>query len=436
MNIRLLILLLFSTSIVLAQGNSPLSQYGIGVLNANHFQSSFGLDQASSSYRSKYFLNPSNPASYSHLKITVGELGVLYANNQYYSGTKSNSKNAFNLGNFGFGFPLSANSGVAIGLQPYTQKDYNYRFQEAGSTGDVFTRKFRGDGNVSQLFIGGGYQLKQFSFGLNFNYYFGELRDVEQLEFDNNELASIRHQTFNLIRTANLQLGMQYDIPVKEEHFITLSGTFGSENFFNRTTSYEVINNYKTILTENDGDTILVELHGDGIELLNTENEKTSTDLQLPFDYTAGIAYTKSDKLFLSLNYSNKAWDSFRLGTSGGLQRSQTLSFGAQIVPNNNAKGSENYWKSIVYRFGGHFGTSPYLWQGNQLNEAGIKFGFGFPLTKYKYESERFGSYLFTSFGYDRMFNPGSPGEFTQNLFKINFAIILNDKWFIQRKFD
>ena len=428
------LLLIFVFSKGFSQGNSPLSQLGVGVPQYEQFQSSFGLNQATGTYKSSTFLNPSNPASYSSLDFTVGEVGVLYGNNNIFSQGASARSGAFNFGNFGFGFPVGS-GGIGLGLKPYSQKQYDYSFTSTDANGEQIIRRYNGDGNVSQLFIGGAYQLKSLSVGLNLNYNFGEIRDAEQLEFPSGELANIRKQQFTLVRAVDLQFGLQYQLKISEEEQLIIATTYKTPTLSNSTYGYQIINNYSAGTILNGDDSVFVQFHDNGLVLLDESNDPAESDLQLPFEYSAGFAYQKGKRLFLSLDYKNVAWNSFRLNGNGGLLRSQRISLGMQFVPNEFAKGKENYWKTIVYRAGLNFETTPYQFNGSQLNQAGIKFGIGFPLTRYKYETERFGSYCFASFGYDRIFEP-STASYTENIFKINFTIILNDKWFVQRKFD
>ena len=434
MNKIITIVLFFLAVKTSAQGNSPLSQLGIGIRQYEQFQSSFGLNQASSSFQSPTFLNPSNPASYSSLDFTIGEVGVMYGNNQIFSQGNSARTSAFNLGNFGFGFPVGR-GGIGVGLKPCAQKQYDYSFQETDLNGEKIIRRYNGDGNVSQVFIGGAYEINALSLGVNLNYNFGEIRDAEQLEFPSGGLTNIRKQEFSLIRTVDLQFGLQYNLKLGEEEEFILSGTYRTSTLSNNSSHYQTINNYSAGTIFNDGDSIFVQFHDNGLVLLDNSDSPEASEINLPFEYTAGIAYQKRKKFFWAVDYKNAAWNSFNLNGKGGLLRSQRISMGLQYVPNQYAKGQENYWKTMIYRAGINYGTTPYQINGSQLQQAGIKIGIGFPLTRYKYETERFGSYCFASFGYDRIFDASNP-IYTENLFKINFAIILNDKWFIQRKFD
>ena len=74
-----------------------------------------------------------------------------------------------------------------------------------------------------------------------------------------------------------------------------------------------------------------------------------------------------------------------------------------------------------------------FSFNGEELSEFGINFGLGMPLKKFKYQTENFGSSVFLSFGYLNRSN--SNLGLNENYLNINASVILNDKWFIKRKF-
>lgn len=420
---------------VLGQGNSPYSELGIGGLSNSNFQSNFSTGGLSTTNNSKYFINPENPASYGKIKYTLGETGLFYSNNNYSDSTGTGSNNSFNLGHFGFAFPILSNMGVALGIMPYSKMDYNYSITDLNQDNLEINRKFKGKGNLSQLFLGTGFSIKNFSFGINGKYIFGEQTKAEHLEFLNDDFTNIRSQEITLVRGFTAQAGAIYEIPIGEEHKLKIGGTFNLGNDISAN-KYQIINNYSTSNVLLEDEIVSVENHAEGTVLLNTESDPTKQDITLPHEYKAGISFSKNGQYYVGLDYKNSAWDLLKIGgVSQGMARQQTIILGGEYVPNIDAKGIENYFKSVIYRAGVNYGHSAIIANGEQLLEYGIKFGLGFPLKKYKYESEKFGSYLFTSIGYDRV-SASDPSSISEHYFKVNFSVVLNDKWFVKRKFD
>lgn len=313
--------------------------------------------------------------------------------------------------------------------------DYNYAADDITNDDVPVIRKFNGKGNVSQLFLGTGFSIKNFSFGINGKYLFGELTKAEQLQFLTTDFNNIREQNITLVRGFTGQAGVIYKVNVGEEHNLKIGGSFNLGNDISGDT-YQVINNYDTEVVTVDGETQTIDRHELGTTLLNTESTPAEQDITLPHEYKAGVSFSKTGRYYVGVDYKNSAWDVFKIGgNSQNMGRLQSISLGGEYLPNSDAKGIENYWKSVIYRAGVNYGNSAIVINGEQLVEYGIKFGLGFPLKKYKYESEKFGSYLFTSIGYDNV-KAINPGAISEHYFKINFSIVLNDKWFVKRKFD
>ena len=120
-------------------------------------------------------------------------------------------------------------------------------------------------------------------------------------------------------------------------------------------------------------------------------------------------------------------------GVSSNFNEANTIMLGGSIIPNKKALGRSNYWKTTTYNFGLQLGNSGIEMKNEELNEFGINFGFGFPLKKFKYQTETFGSSIFLSFGYLNRFNENL--GVSENYLNINASVVLNDKWFIKRKF-
>ena len=433
--IILIVVLFFSSFKLFSQGNSLYSQIGIGNSNPSTFQSNFSMGGLSATTSSKYFINPNNPASYSKLKFTTGEFGVFNSNNFYSNGDSSANSTALTLGNFGFAFPLAPNAGFAVGFTPYSRMKYSYSSNEVIFGDQDAVRKFDGEGNVSNVFIGSGIAFNNFSIGINAHYLFGELTKNEHLQFASSEFLNIRNQTVTLVRGFTADFGMQYSLPVNEEHSLVIGADYGIGNTIGAN-YYQKVSNYIIQQGTLNDAVVDVERHDIATYLENNETTPTNGSLRLPQSFKGGVAFSKKGRYLLGLDYQNNAWDAFKFNVDpNSLKRAQKLILGGEITPNEQAKGFENYFKSLIYRGGVNIGTSPIFVNGEQLQEFGLNFGMGFPLKKMKYESEKFGSYLFVSLGYDRL-GGKKANTISEDYFKINLSVILNDKWFVKRKFD
>ncbi|HET9487326.1 MAG TPA: hypothetical protein VFO54_07830, partial [Chryseosolibacter sp.] len=105
------------------------------------------------------------------------------------------------------------------------------------------------------------------------------------------------------------------------------------------------------------------------------------------------------------------------------LQRSWRVAVGGEVTPDQFA--SENYFKRMTYRAGLSMEETPFLANGNPVQDLGINFGLSLPAGR---------SSLDLAFKY------GKRGQKSENLleesyFKVYFGITFNDQWFIKRKF-
>ena len=176
------------------------------------------------------------------------------------------------------------------------------------------------------------------------------------------------------------------------------------------------------------------------VEINNTENiiDTRETPIEgqitLPSQIQFGFSTGKYQNWETSLEFRHNDFSNYQINNEiSSMKDKNTIIVGGRIVPNAKALGKSNYWKTITYNFGGFFGNSGYHINNNELNEIGISFAFGLPMKKFKYQTETFGSSIFLGFGYTNRSN--AKEDFHENFLNINASIILNDKWFIKRKF-
>ena len=432
---KLILMLLIAASSVWAQGNSLYSRLGAGDVFGSTFQQNQSLAGGGVAVASGRMLNVINPASYANLNYVVGETGLFSSTNFYSLNGASASNNFTNLAGFAFGFPLNQSMGLGFGIRPYSKKNYAFSIDEDVNSTTSAVYDYFGDGGLSQVFFGWGGNYKNVSLGLQGLYYFGRTNDAYTATYDSDDFQNVRFQNFTNLGGFNLEGGLQYQSPLKEEQFLSFGGTFTLGNSL--TTSSYTKANYFTVrtLTNNSGDPVPAEIHDQDNYFINTESAPVEGTMNLPFTYQAGVQWGKSEDWGITLDYQSASWDEFTfVGTTPYTKPSSMVSLGAFITPNESALGRENYWKSMSYRLGVKYGLSPIVQNGVQIPEYGMNIGFGLPLKKFKFETDKFGSYVFLTLGYAHRGN-GDANLLNEDYFNLNATIILNDKWFIKRKF-
>ena len=180
------IICLFSTFVVCAQDNSPYSRYGLGDAVPNTNVVNRGMGGVSAAYADFLSINFNNPASYAAFLTLVDAAGkpasgrvlldvgvnienrTLRSPNQVEKFTASNALFSY----VQVGIPLRKNWGLSFGLRPLSR--ISYRIQQAEKTPiDSIVTENIGDGGTYLPSIGTGFQIKNFSAGVNIGYLFG-----------------------------------------------------------------------------------------------------------------------------------------------------------------------------------------------------------------------------------------------------------------------
>ncbi|MAW65265.1 MAG: hypothetical protein CMD18_03620 [Flavobacteriales bacterium] len=418
-----------------SQGNSPFSQFGPGDFYSSNFQSNFSRGGIGASSISNNILNPTNPSSYSQLTLATGETGI-YSSTDFISNESSSSYFTIaNLSSFGLGLPLGNGMGIAFGLVPYSKQNYDYSFKDTLIDNTPTEYNYSGDGGLSKIFIGYGLKLKSLSFGFNGHYIFGRLNSINKVKYPTDNLLvfnSLRIKNFSNVNGFGFNTGMQYCIKYSNENYINAGVSFELGKRYS-TSNYEMGNYFNEQTHALNPDLGLVEIHNTE-NIIDTRDNPIEGQIILPSQIQFGISTGKFQKWETSIEVRHNDFSTYQLNNEiSSLKDKNTIIFGGRIVPNSKALGKSNYWKTITYNIGGLFGNSGYHINNNESKEFGINFALGLPMKKFKYQTETFGSSIYLGFGYLNRSNKSE--DFYENFLNINASIILNDKWFIKRKF-
>lgn len=416
------------------QVSSPYSEIGFGGRNSMFLFDNFVSGGSGAALNYRRSINVLNPASASSIDYTIAQAGVAIERNNFNQNGQSGFGSNFDLGGIVLGFPLNNNSGLSLGLLPFSGKQYEYsKLDTAFSGTEPMTRTFSGQGNISDLFVMYGYDYKGFSAGIKGQFLFGNLNDIVRSEFDSEDYLNMRDQNFLLVRSFSYQFGLQYKLNILDEAQL-LFGISGSPTQKINAFGYRKLNDYEVTTTlDADQNTVDVERHDLGTVIENTIDDKSDEDFTLGGDYRVGITYQNPDhfKVGTEYHFTNGAatqMDGVNLYRDASVYRVY-----GEWIPNINAAGYGSFWKTARYQVGAFYGQSSIIPSAevSSMDKYGMNFGLSFPLSKYKYESDRFGSYLNLGVGY---MSRGNENLIQENVLQFMFGITLNDKWFIQRK--
>lgn len=399
--------------------SSPYSQFGLGDLKGSFLPQNRGMAGLSQGLRKPGLydnINVANPASYSSIELTAFDIGASMDIRKL-SKADLVGKKQFNstLSHITIAVPVNRFSAVSFGILPYT--DLGYKFSNSGL---VDTNKvnyiYSGEGGVSKAYLGYGFKLnKNFSFGFNMAYLFGNLTQSRAFEFAN-ELTTVfnsRTQYSNAVGGLSFDYGLQYTAELNPETKFILgyTGNGGGE-----------LNSRNDIVTTRYKKDVL------GNELATADStyfaEGAKNKFKMPISHSVGFAIEKTNAWLVGADINLSKWSDYREGNSNpGLNDSFGIAVGGQITPDANSVSS--YFKLVDYRLGFKYDKTFIQIGDKDINQYALTFGFGFPLPRNR--SSFYKINLSTEIG--------NRGTLANNLVRdryvnIHLGFTLNDKWF------
>ena len=394
---------------LVAQNNtsSPYTRYGYGLVNDAGFGQVKAMGGLSMGLRSKNFINPANPASYTSIdSLTFRmEAGVSFQISNFSDGEKKQTALDGNLEYLAIQFPIKKWVALSLGLMPYSIVGYKYSTSETVSSsiigGSLKTDyTYEGEGGITQLYLGLGFRpFSWFSFGGNLQYYFGSIEYFSTASFDDLYVPTVMQRSIAVTDLSG-NFGAQFTIPLKKEMSLTLGGTYQLK-------SKVKANAQQTVITT---DTIVQDFNN---------------SFDFPMSFGTGFVFNYSDKLTIGFDYKKELWSDVEFfGKKEFVDRNKFI-VGMEYLPNANGRA---YFERVYYRLGANFSKSYYTVNGEQLNSFVLSTGWGFPLKKGLNPTIM----NFT-------FEYGLNGKIEENLlreqyFKFILNATINENWFMKRK--
>jgi len=399
-----------------AQNNnttSPFSRYGLGDLHHYGYGRTAAMGGASLGSRHSVQINSANPASYTANDSLsfIFDFGIDGTFSNYKGDQGTMNTNDVNFRYFSLSWPVTKWFGAAMGIQPYSDMGYEVGFYEnLTGVGNVY-HSYKGEGTTSKAFFGTSFSpVKGLSVGANLNYLFGRLSQNAGIGFENASLFSISKTEGTRLRDFTLTYGLQYDLEVKKDQFLTLGVTFEKQS---ELTVLHQLYSFKSL-----GE---LQIYIDSIP-------ESKSNIKLPSTFGVGLSYSKLNKFEINADYYYAGWSkSTFIGKTDELITNQSrISAGFEYIP--EAFSIRSYMKRIKYRAGIHHENSYLKLNNHQIKEFGISFGAGIPFPKSK-STANFAVEL------------GKKGTTQDNLIRNNYAKLslylnLYDYWFVKRKFD
>lgn len=328
--------------------NSPYSRYGFGIMADRSMGFNKGMGGVAMGFRDGQSINVANPASYSAVDSLTAlfDLGLsLYNANFKMGDLQSNAKNS-SFDYFAFHFRATKGLGIAIGILPFSNINYNFSSTPQKTEGsDRFTsaESFTGEGGLHQVFLGAGIQVfEPLSIGFNLSYLYGSYKHSINQTFNEANIYSTQRIYCADISSYMLDLGLQYSFKLNKKDKIAFGAAYSLGHDINDAAT-------RTTGSTKDGE----------------KSDTITNAFQFPHIISAGLTYSHGTKWNVGTDFEIQKWNNVKFPTQTNddnyISRKNILNdrikiaLGASYTPSEI---SSNYFNRITYKFGGYYSKS------------------------------------------------------------------------------
>ena len=384
---------------------TPYSRYGLGILSDNATAAQRQMGGTGYAMHSGRTINVMNPASYARIDsmtflFDMGlDLTCLWNSETAAAGsTTRNSDFGGGLDYITMQFPITRGLGASIGLLPYASTGYAF-----GNTIQNGYDSRSGSGSINEVYIGLGYMpLKGLSLGANIAYMFGNTYNDTYAVTSAGSTTLFERQLD--VRDWNLNLGLQYSLPLARRHELTIGAVFSpAKNLHGTTGTFAYDTSLDTAPTETE--------------------DKIDGRYSMPYTVGVGFGLNIDQHLLVELDGTFQPWSKAMYnGEKGTLNDRYKVAAGVQLVP--NPRGS--YFRRASYRAGVFYNHDYLKVRGNELRDFGVGLGMGFPVPGFK---------TIVNLGVEWRHRAGSPNSLIkEDYLNITLGVNFNEMWFRPNK--
>jgi hypothetical protein len=400
---------------------SPYSRFGIGQLKSKSVNTRLqGMGGIANAVASNRFVNPSNPATYTHFDSLsfLFNAGLQMSSSTYRTSTLTEEGSNASLSYFSMGFPVTRHWRVGIGLLPYADIGYNIVVSDDEEGIGRYNYAFNGDGGLNQLFFGNGFKITdRLSVGMNLTYVFGRNTTSTLLYFPDSTLyANTKTEQRLLANDFMFDYGIYYSQPLANDYQLNMGLVYGQKVNLNVKREKLV----RSLFGGVDG----------GVEyILDTIAYQPEREgkLELPHSFGLGLGFEKKNRWMIGLDANWQNWETFTIDDRpDSLQNAWNIAVGGEFTPKHTS--ISKYWSRVTYRLGARYNQTYLKLYGQSINEFGISFGIGLPLPR-----------SLTTI--DLSLEVGQGGTTAKNLIQetfVNFTVGVSiyERWFVKRRYN
>jgi hypothetical protein len=399
--------------------NDPYSRYGLGEPISGTNVLNRGMGYTTTAFQNASAVNTENPASYSSLRLTTYEAAFTGGLRNILTDNKTYNTGSASFAYLRVGIPLTKHAGMAFGLQPqshifYHSVDTANVLVDEPSGHSVYNRvasEYTGEGGLNYAFIGGAGKVGGFSFGANFGYMFGNIRNTSRIvNLDSTHVLGSDFSKYTRIGGIYWKGGIQYHDTLKNGWHLRIGATAAISQQLNGSRE-----SYSSSFFYNSGS-----------EIQDTAYRTTgqSGKIILPATYSLG-AQLGGGNWSVAVDGMYTDWSVYRNYDVPDSVKSNTMriNFGGEYTPDPTKV--YGYFQRVTYRAGFYYGTDYVQLRNTDMSYYGFTLGASFP---FKRSPDR----IHTAFEFGRRGTQAN-GLVQMNYFKFHLGISLNDRWFIKR---
>lgn len=410
--------------------NSPYSQFGLGLLSDESTGFNRAMSGLSYGFHEHNQINPQNPASYSaidSLSFILDAAVSFQTTNFKENGKSKNAKNA----DFEYAvaaFRAAKHVGFSFGIIPYTNIGYNYSntanvnaFSSVESINPTYTNTYNGDGGIHEVYIGAGWQpFKNFSFGFNVGYLWGELNRYVTNSYSDAYVNTLSKEYTTQVHGFRYNFGLQYTQPLGKNDDVTLGLVYEPGHKTNSDPKcYVISSNSQTAVND-------------------TASYSINNGISIPDMYGVGFVWNHRDQLKLGFDYQLQKWNdistpeyisngsstSFQL-VNGEYKNRNKFTFGGEYCKGERYR---SFLNRVHYRAGVSYASSYQKINGQDgPKEITASLGFGIPIIN-TYNNR---SMLNIT---AQWINRSADKLIKENTFMLTVGLTFNERWFAKFK--
>ncbi len=387
-------------------GGSLYSIFGIGDLSYSTSTRTDAMGIMGIALYGKY-TNGVNPAAWTQIPNTRFTSKVDLGRISSSDGLNSAKRNFGDFESFGLSIPINQGNGWIVDLSMHNYSKVNYDTKFTGeSQGETYSQSYSGNGGLQRISLGFSYIiLSYFSFGLQFNYAFGNIVKNTQIVFDDPTLIGTQNIISNQLSGFYFNTGLIFHgfgkiFKNKKLDNMTVGVSFSSPFKINSTISGQ----FKKSTTT------------DSLAL-------TSGKIQMPYALGIGISNEFNNKFVAAADVYMQNWSTY---TYYGVHPDEIKNnfragLGFEYTPSKKIE--DPYFKRVSYRFGGNY-TMDYLKiNGENINSIGLNAGLSLPVSRFNSLDLVF-SYITRG--------TTSNGLIQDKTFKLGASLNIGELWFLR----